>query len=134
MIPIRAAGGIPVRNGKMLLGLRASHRKSFADCWDVVGGHVEGDETPEAAFRRELHEEIGITPTYYKSLGAWIVDGPGSSNFELTVFRVDTWIGEPRTANDEHAKVEWFDVETACALPNLASDRYPELFRKLSVR
>ncbi|MGE0283858.1 MAG: NUDIX hydrolase [Rhizobiaceae bacterium] len=134
MTLIRAAAGIPVRDGKLLLGLRAPHRKSFANCWDVIGGHVEAGESSEEAFLRELREEIGITPTGYKNLGAWIVDGPGSGNFELTVFRVEAWSGEPHAANDEHAKVEWFDIEAACALPNLASDRYPELFRKLMSR
>lgn len=131
MTPIRAAAGIPVRARRILLGLRAPHRKTFANCWDVIGGHIEAGESAEAAFLRELREEIGIMPTGYESLGAWIVDGPGSNTFELTVFRVDAWAGEPHAANDEHAKLEWFDIEAACALPNLASDRYRDLFRRL---
>lgn len=28
----------------------------------LPGGHLEVDEAPEAALRRELHEELGITP------------------------------------------------------------------------
>lgn len=128
---IRVAAGIPLRDGRILIGLRAPHRKSFANCWDVIGGHVEAGETAEAAFLRELGEEIGITPTRYKDLGAWIVDGPGKSRFELVVFRIDAWSGDPHTANDEHSRVGWFDIAAACALPNLASDRYPDLFRSL---
>jgi len=131
MALIRVAAGIPLRNDRILLGLRAPHRKSFANCWDVIGGHVEAGETAEAAFLRELGEEIGITPTRYEDLGTWIVDGPNESRFELAAFRIDAWVGDPHAANDEHSRVEWFDIAAACALPNLASDRYPDLFRSV---
>jgi 8-oxo-dGTP diphosphatase len=30
--------------------------------WGLFGGHLEADETPEAAVWRELYEEIGYTP------------------------------------------------------------------------
>lgn len=58
--PVTVAAGVPVRDGRLLLGLRAAHKKAFPGCWDVIGGHVEAGETPEAAMRRELLEEIGI--------------------------------------------------------------------------
>ena len=132
MSPIQIAAGIPVRDGKLLLGLRAPHRKSFANCWDLIGGHVEAGETPETAFLRELREEIGVTPIRYEGLGTWVVHGQNNSRFELFVFRVDAWAGEPHAANDEHTEVSWFDIDVACAMPNLASDRYPELFRSLT--
>ncbi len=64
-----------------------------------------------------------------KTSARWIVDGSGNSNVELAIFRVDAWLGEPHAANDEHTKIAWFDIDAACALPNLASDRYPELFK-----
>jgi len=131
MTLVRVAAGIPVRHGMILLGLRAPHRKSFANCWDVIGGHVEDSETPEAAFLRELGEEAGIAPTRYENLGAWIVDGSDGSRLELAIFRIDAWLGEPYAANDEHSRLEWFDITAACALPNLASDHYPELFKTL---
>jgi 8-oxo-dGTP diphosphatase len=35
---------------------------SFAGCWTTLGGRVEDDETPDEAVRRELLEEIELTP------------------------------------------------------------------------
>jgi len=38
--------------------------------WSFPGGGVEGDESPEAAARRELEEETGLTGADWKFLGA----------------------------------------------------------------
>lgn len=55
----RVAGVILVRNGAVLL----QHRDDiptirFPGCWAIFGGHVEEDESPEAAARREIEEEL----------------------------------------------------------------------------
>src|ERR1700730_2958691 len=44
---------------KVLL-IRRKH-DPFAGCWAIPGGFVEMDETLEAAARRELKEETGVT-------------------------------------------------------------------------
>ena len=58
------------REGKILLGQRAPHRKAYPLFWDVIGGRVEDGETLEDALHRELGEEIGIVPTSYVSLAS----------------------------------------------------------------
>ncbi len=48
-------------NGEFLLALRDN--KSwipFPNHWDLIGGHVEEDETPEEAVKREYREELGL--------------------------------------------------------------------------
>lgn len=41
----------------------------YPNCWDILGGHPEGNETPEDCIRREMLEEIEIdikTPKLFK--------------------------------------------------------------------
>ncbi len=42
---------------KVLLGQRVDNNR-----WALIGGHVDEHETSEPALRRELDEEIGISP------------------------------------------------------------------------
>jgi len=37
-------------------------RPTYKPGWDIPGGYVEQDESPLAACRREVREELGITP------------------------------------------------------------------------
>ncbi|MBI2644539.1 MAG: NUDIX hydrolase [Candidatus Wildermuthbacteria bacterium] len=46
--------------GKLLFLLRDNNPHiPFPNTWDLIGGHLEGSETPEEALRREVREEIG---------------------------------------------------------------------------
>lgn len=57
---IRVACGVIERgDGRVLLAQRP-HGKIAAGCWEFPGGKIEPGEPPEAALRRELHEELGI--------------------------------------------------------------------------
>jgi mutator protein MutT len=125
---VRYVGAILLSGGKLLLGRRAAHR-SYPDCWDIIGGHVETGETIEQALSRELQEEIGVTPLQFARLT--LLQG---EDVELHVYRVDAWSGgEPALRGDEHVELRWFSVDAACALPNLATVEYVRIFRDLRV-
>jgi mutator protein MutT len=119
--------------GRILLGRRSPHRRSYANRWDVIGGHVELGETIEEALVRELREEIGVVPTIYERIGS-IVDRSLEARGDATyhMFVVTSWTGGPPAMQDnEHAMLEWFSVKAACALPDLALPEYREIFRRL---
>ena len=49
------------RDNKLLIYLRDDKPEiSFPNHWDLFGGHVEANETPEQALVRELKEELNI--------------------------------------------------------------------------
>lgn len=127
------ACAILVDRGCVLLGKRASYRKSYPNCWDVIGGKVEEGETVDAALARELTEEIGVVPTAYRPLGVLEdpnVDARGLSTYHF--FVVTSWNGgSPVLQDDEHSELKWFDIEAACALPDLAMSEYQALFRQI---
>jgi 8-oxo-dGTP pyrophosphatase MutT (NUDIX family) len=53
--PRVAAGAVFVEDDRILLV-----RKTYSNGWDIPGGYVDAGESPAAACRRELKEELGI--------------------------------------------------------------------------
>lgn len=117
---------------RLLLGLRAAHRRAYAGCWDVLGGKVESGETVAAALARELGEEIGVAPTQFR-LATVLHDANerGAARYHMHV--VTAWTGTPAVRNHEHDRIAWFTAAEAAALPNLALPEYRALFPKLGL-
>jgi len=62
--PAKIVSAIIVANGKILLLLRDdSPGIRDPNCWQLPGGGVEEGEAPDEAIKRELQEEIGVTPS-----------------------------------------------------------------------
>jgi 8-oxo-dGTP diphosphatase len=125
------ACAILVRDGSILLGRRAPH-KSYAGCWDVIGGHLEGSERPEDALVREVREEVGVTPTRFASIDKIVDSSPEVAPTLLHFFVVTEWAGgDPDMRGDEHTEIAWFDIEAACQMHELALPQYRSIFRSL---
>jgi 8-oxo-dGTP pyrophosphatase MutT (NUDIX family) len=121
-------GAILTRDGRLLLGLRSPHLRSYPGVWDILGGHIELGETPEDTLRRELGEELGVRPTEFSHLTDLVIPGYGNCH----VFRVTAWDGgEPSPTDHEHSEVRWFTPQEAASRPDLAADEYRALFRSL---
>ena len=77
--------------------------------WDGFGGHLEPGESPEAALRREVREELGIEVTRFQSVSVYEdVDPTGGDTFRHSLFLVTDWAGEVEIANPEHSEIRWF--------------------------
>ena len=114
---VRAAGGVVVRDGRLLL----VHRPKYDD-WTFPKGKCEPGETDEACAVREVEEETGLrcelgtelTSTHY-------TDSRGRPK------RVRWWRMEPVagefTPTDEVDEIRWLTREEAAALLSYGRDR-----------
>ena len=88
------AGVIRDPRGRILLARRTEGR-DLAGLWEFPGGKVEPGESPEAALRRELHEELGIRA----SIGAPLICVPQQypdKRLVLDVYDVQAYAGIPK--------------------------------------
>lgn len=127
------AGGILVREGRILLGRRAANREFYPDVWDIIGGHCRSGEEPDQTLARELQEEIGLTPTAFTKLGVLMDPHPDiHGQLEYHIYAVIAWAGSgPVLRGEEHSELRWFPVREAIRL-DLAHPGYPALFEALA--
>ncbi len=125
MSVVRAAGGLVVRNGKVLL----VHRPSYDD-WTFPKGKAERDESDEDCALREVHEETGLQCRLEDELSSTeYVDGRGRPK------RVRWWRMTPEgddgfLANDEVDELRWLTPDEAARL--LSYDRDLALLEALA--
>jgi 8-oxo-dGTP diphosphatase len=102
-----------VRDGHVLLGHRHPARRWYPDCWDLVGGHVEQDESPDRAVVRECREELDVHVLDPAPLSLVVHD----PHLEMHAFRVTRWAGDVvNAAPQEHDDLRWFAAEELVGL------------------
>lgn len=108
----QVGAGIAVRRGSEVLLIR---RRDDA-CWDLPGGGVNVGEEVEAAARRELREETGLTAGPLTLLGVFSGDAhrhtypDGNVVAWVTVlYLAEQTVGEMQ-AGDDAAQVAWWPL------------------------
>jgi 8-oxo-dGTP pyrophosphatase MutT (NUDIX family) len=98
-----AVGVVLVQPGPaLLLTRRASTLRGHPGQWALPGGRTEPGETPGAAARRELHEELGLELGPEAELGL-LDDYPTRSGYLITP--VVLWGGEDPPLHPDPAEV-----------------------------
>ena len=83
--------------------------------WELPAGNVEEGEEPEAAARRECHEEIGLVPQALIRLGTFH-PVPGYCDEEMVFFKatsLETPAEEAKKDEDEDIEVKTFTIGEA---------------------
>jgi 8-oxo-dGTP diphosphatase len=122
----RLSAGALIRNadGAVLLG-----KPTYKPGWELPGGFVEPGETPSAACRRELREELGIDrPPGRLLLAQWAV---GVDGVEIVLFVFDG--GTMTEAEYAAVVVDGVEIEAIRWVPPAALTRHapPGLARRL---
>lgn len=113
---IRAAGGVVLRDGQVLL----VHRPAYDD-WTLPKGKLEDGESWEDGALREVEEETGLACDLGEEVGRTrYVDGRGH-NKEVRYFRM-TGGGEP-VARNEVDEVRFLSLAEAAELLSYPRDR-----------
>ncbi|MFF4601705.1 (deoxy)nucleoside triphosphate pyrophosphohydrolase [Streptomyces sp. NPDC001339] len=103
MTTVRVVVGAAVCDGGRLLAARRSAPPALAGRWELPGGKVEDDETPEQALARELREELGVEAAVAERIpGEWVLR-PG---YVLRVWTARLVSGTPRPLQD-HDQLRW---------------------------
>jgi 8-oxo-dGTP pyrophosphatase MutT (NUDIX family) len=112
---IRAAGGIVIRDGCVLL----VHRPAYDD-WTIPKGKLDGDESWEEGALREVEEETGLSCELGPELGRTLYRDAQGREKEVRYFEL-TATGEA-FAQNEVDEVRWVPLAEAATLLSYERD------------
>jgi len=115
----KVAAAVIERDGKVLIAKR-KHPGAESGRWEFPGGKLEPGETPEAALRRELKEEFGITATIGAYIGSGIIRHR-DAELKLVAYRVPEVAGDFRPV--DHDAIAWVMPDELDAYDLAEADR-----------
>lgn len=124
MSRIQVVSAVIVRGGRMLLAQRCPE-SDHPWRWESVGGKVEPrDDSPQAALRRELHEELGVDSVIGQELASFDLDPPRVSKpLRVTFYTVDYITpAYPATNTMIQIGLGWFGRTEVLTLPMLPAN------------
>jgi len=80
--------------------------KHLALKWEFPGGKLEPGESPEAAIRREIREELGCEILPHRVLPSFLHDY-GAVRIRMIPVLADLAPGSPEPSPVEHLAIEW---------------------------
>lgn len=100
---LEVVGAVITRDGKVLCAQRGEGGQ-LAGAWEFPGGKLEPGEQPEAALRREIHEELECTIEVGQEVTTTTYDYD-FARITLTTYWSTLTKGTPQAT--EHAELRW---------------------------
>lgn len=118
--PLRCIGALIIDDaGRLFLQRRSANRRLFPNTWDIVGGHVEGDETRLETLHREVREETGWSVSVVLAeVGEHAYTGDdGVDRIETDyLIRVDGDLSRPQLEAGKHTEFRWITRDELAVL------------------
>ena len=111
-----------IENNDCYLMLHRTKKKKDVnkDKWIGVGGHAEGNETPQECLLREVKEETGLLLTSYKFRGLITFISDEYEAEMMCLFTADGYTGELITCDE--GELEWVKMSDVPQLPTWEGD------------
>lgn len=111
-----------IENNDCYLMLHRTKKKKDVnkDKWIGVGGHAEGNETPQECLLREVKEETGLSLTSYKFRGLITFISDECEAEMMCLFTADGYTGELITCDE--GELEWVKKSDVPQLPTWEGD------------
>lgn len=111
-----------IENNDCYLMLHRTKKKKDVnkDKWIGVGGHAEGNETPQECLLREVKEETGLSLTSYKFRGLITFISNEYEAEMMCLFTADGYTGELITCDE--GELEWVKKSDVPQLPTWEGD------------
>jgi 8-oxo-dGTP diphosphatase len=101
-------GAAILRDGRCLVAQRAAH-VSNPHRWEFPGGKVEPHESPTAALRREIAEELALDIDVGTFLGRGEAKAANGRHIVLDVYRAQVH-GDATLRLTDHQAARWIDA------------------------
>jgi 8-oxo-dGTP pyrophosphatase MutT (NUDIX family) len=101
-----------IRDGKRFLLLLKTANRFGGGFWNGPGGKIQGGESEEAAAKREVLEETGLSVEDLEKIGYlefWFGPGKPKPDWTAQVFVTSTFKGELRESVE--GKLQWFEED-----------------------
>ena len=111
--------GLIQQDGRLLICQR-SKKSSFAGKWEFPGGKIEAGESPRAALRRELSEELSIAAKVTKLRWRENYLYPGHTPLLLLFYVIQSYFGTPE--NKVFLDIRWVPIQDLLRYDFLSAD------------
>lgn len=129
-MPRLVVAAVIQRDGRVLVSQRPPE-KHYPLQWEFPGGKVEAGESPEAALRREIREELGVDIRVGDLIERVHHDYGGGHDYDLLFYECRIVAGEPSAQPGQGVhQVGWWTPAELAGLDVLEGNR--ALVRRLS--